>query len=739
MNRLPALFAVAIFLVAPWSGARSAEPEDGKLGAQAFGFLKKYCAECHHGPKPASGVKNYDVLDYDNLTQKRTKGGKDVFLVKAGAKGKEALEMSRVWQRAGVEKQAGADGDMPPDDASAKPTDKEREEVLRKWLEAGAPAWPKEAAKPPDPVVEPSRVPDSELWFEVRTIFERRCLKCHDGPSPQSGVPDLQIVEHASLTAKRTAESRKERITDWKRDPWYYVKPGPASETLLDESLLYFMIKTDKMPRGSDKLTAGEKAIVKAWVAAGAPVPSAPQSRPNLSLRAQTAAIVAHLEALPEKDRPFQRYFTFAPWHNNRKLYDKDLKSYRAGLAKLVNSLSWEKILVVPRIVPGTQDAVLAVDLRELGWDKRNVWAQVIEHYPYALASDAAEVEKLKRLAGTPIPCVRADWFVTRASRPPLYHTFLDLPDDANQLEKRLGVDFVRNFREGKLARAGYLGASTTTSGFRVVERQAITTHDGAYWKSYDFGLGELKADYDDKHNPLLYCLGPSFDGHPFPQKAFLHDGSEIIFNLPNGMQGYLVADPKGRRMDAPPIWVLKDRNEFAGTPQLVNGISCMACHSQGMQTVSDQVRLQADKGGRIFDTPETRKLAASLYLPHKEMDVLLKADEKRFMDAVNTVTLPFLADRGRWTAQPRTEVIYAVTLAYRQHLTLEEAARELDYEQPEQLLKAMQADALLLRGLGVQPRLMQEGGKVSREEWMKAFAEAARRLKRGAPVTAQP
>src|SRR5437762_416836 len=141
MNRLSPLFALTVLCVAPWSGLRSAEPEDGKLGAQAFAFLKKYCAECHHGPTPASGVKDYDVLDYDSLTKKRTKKGKEVFLVKAGTKGKEALEQSRVWQRAGVEKQAGADGDMPPDDAMAKPTDKEREEVLRKWLEAGAPAW----------------------------------------------------------------------------------------------------------------------------------------------------------------------------------------------------------------------------------------------------------------------------------------------------------------------------------------------------------------------------------------------------------------------------------------------------------------------------------------------------------------------------------------------------------------------------------------------------------------------
>src|SRR5262249_51549237 len=278
--------------------------------------------------------------------------GKEVYLVKGGVKGDEALKQSRLWRRAGVADQAGAEGDMPPDEAKHKPTDKEREAVLRKWLQAGAPPWPMESTMPVKPKEREPVASDGELWFEVRDVLERRCMKCHDGSSPQSGVVSLQILDYQSLTRQRAARDREDRITDWPRDPWYYVKPGRPSETLLDESLLYFMLKTDKMPRGSEKLTPGEKVILKAWVAAGAPVPPAPAARPYVSRQAQVDAIVKHLRATPEKDRPYQRYFSFAHLHNNHTIYEQDLQTYRAGFIKLINSLSWQPALVVPQVLP---------------------------------------------------------------------------------------------------------------------------------------------------------------------------------------------------------------------------------------------------------------------------------------------------------------------------------------------------------------------------------------------------
>ena len=697
------------------------------LGREAYKFLNLYCSECHHGDEPFSGVDDFDVLDYKSLTKKRMRNGKVDYYVRPGTKGADSLKHSRVWFWAGVEGVAGALGEMPPDYASRHPTDKKRAAVLQKWLEAGAPAWP-EPMNVEQVVSKPGEL-ERQLWIDVRAIFEERCMKCHDGADPTSGVKILQVMDYKSLTHKWTKMDRAGRLTKWDQDPWYYVPTDGKGKEQLEKSLLWYMVINDLMPRGGE-LTAGQKTILKVWIMAGAPVPPAPKRRPFLSQKAQRLAIVKHLQSKEAKDRPYQRYFSFANLHNNRNIYEADLRTYRAALAKLVNSLSWQKTLVMPTEVPETHKAVFAVDVRDLGWDKNKFWSDLEKTYPYVMNKDTDEATLLKRLSGSPLPVVRADWFVTMASRPPLYHRALELPESAAELEKRLGINFVDNFLKNKMVRAGYLGASTTTSGFRVVERQEIAKYKGAYWKSYDFG-SELDRGMPSLRNPLVHNLGPVFAENPFKKLAFLHDGSEIIFNLPNGMQGYLVTDEKGNRANAPPIGVLKDKNEFSGSPQLVNGISCMACHSKGMQLVTDQIRAQALNKKVAFKDVDARNKILALYAEKKIMDDCLKNDGDVFMDALSEITTPFLTDpQGRVTNHGR-EMIYATTLRYRQHITLEEAACETDYSSVDMLRAKLLESPTLLLGLGIQDRLLKDGGKISREEWMQVFDIVVERLKK--------
>mgnify|MGYP000482027701 CR=1 FL=1 len=273
------------------------------------------------------------------------------------------------------------------------------------------------------PTKEPAS--EGELWLDVRGILERRCMKCHDGPAPQSGVNLLQIVDFQSLTKKWTAEDRSDRITDWERNPWHYVKPGATGDAALDESLLWSLVKSDKMPRGSEKLGAAEKAILKAWISAGAPSPAAPLARGHVSRQSQLAAIARHLQTTPLKDRPYHRYFSFAHLHNNGSIYEKELNAYRAGFAKLINSLSWRKDLVIPAALPETKATVLVLDLRQVGWEEKGLWTEVEKGYPYTFSDASAEAQRIGQLSGSGIPFLAADWFITKASRPPLYHRCL--------------------------------------------------------------------------------------------------------------------------------------------------------------------------------------------------------------------------------------------------------------------------------------------------------------------------
>src|SRR5262249_27321672 len=159
-------------------------------------------------------------------------------------------------------------------------------------------------------------------------------------------------------------------------------------------------------------------------------------------------------------------------------------------LAKVVNSLSWKARVVVPEAVDKA-GTLFAVDVRDLDWDRADLWKRVIDAYPYGLRFGSHPDRDLKELdhdivelSKSDLPWVRADWFVATAGRPPLYHDLLQLPKTARELEDKLGVKMEEDFRRDKLARAGFARSGVSGQN-RLVER-----HDalyGAYWKSYDF------------------------------------------------------------------------------------------------------------------------------------------------------------------------------------------------------------------------------------------------------------
>src|SRR5262249_47297753 len=142
------------------------------------------------------------------------------------------------------------------------------------------------------------------------------------------------------------------------------------------KSRLFKKVQAGEMPPEDEKArpTADEIAVLKAWIDAGAPAfTDTSAQRAPLSEKDAIVAVRDHLRALPAEDQPFQRYFTLAHLQNNPAVSDEDLRWQRAALAKAVNSLSWKPRIVVPRAIDKAE-AVFAVDVRDLDWDRRRVW-----------------------------------------------------------------------------------------------------------------------------------------------------------------------------------------------------------------------------------------------------------------------------------------------------------------------------------------------------------------------------
>lgn len=556
---------------------------------------------------------------------------------------------------------------------------------------------------------QPARTPagpdPAKLAEQARAILEKNCYRCHGQDGSNEGRMNFILNRQALVEKKK-------------------VVPGDP-----EQSRLYRKVKAGAMPPDEEqpRPSASDIDVLRQWIAAGAP----PFARDEYAVRPieqyVLSAIRTHLGQVPSDQRVFQRYFILTHLHRNPKVPKADLRIYQAAVSKLLNSMSWQSEIAVPTVI-GADKSILAVDLRHIGWEQHQAWNDLLRSYPYGLRCDHDPDETVQQLArevydrtGTVQPFVRADWFVANAARPPLYHSLLRLPRHATELERDLHVDVPRNIQAERLVRAGFTSSGVSSQN-RLVERHEARY--GAYWKSYDFKPNQGRS------NLFQFPLGPSFAGNEFSDLAFEHDGGEIIFNLPNGLQGYLLVDGKDNRIDAGPIEVVRDSRQTSGTPVIVNGLSCMACHEHGMiRGFKDTVR------GGTGVSPAARVKVQKLYPEAATMDKLLEQDEQRFRQALAKAT-------GSFASEDREPIGLVARTHVNKELGLSDAAAELGLTQPAQLKAAIQNNNRL-RALGLGP--LADGNTIKREAWeslrstLSPFQEAARELGLGEPVPAQP
>ncbi len=528
------------------------------------------------------------------------------------------------------------------------------------------------------------------LALQARAVFKQHCHRCHHGPGSEGG--DFDVLQDQSLTA---AQGDK---------PLLVVAGKPDKSSLAQK-----ILKGEMPPKDiSDRPTAVEGEAVRAWIAAGAPAYPRVTGRPFVSTEDVLSAVLKDLRAADGDDRPFVRYFTLSHLYNNPQIPDEDLRLYRAALSKGLNSLSWKRQIVLPRAVDVAQ-TVYAIDVRDLDWDQGQLWDKLIAVYPYGLKYKDHPNETLHKLddqitalAGCELAIVRADWFVATATRPPLYHTLLQLPDNAVDLEKKLNVKVAENFKRDKLWRAGFFPSGVSGQN-RLVER-----HDalyGAYWKSYDFKAGH------DRNDLTNFPLGPVCSGNDFSDQAFQHDGGELIFNLPNGLQGYLLVDAQDRRIDVGPIAVVGDALKTSGTNEIVNGLSCMTCHKHGMINFKDQIRA----GAAVFGN--AKRKVERLYPAQAKLDKHLQTDSQQFLQALEQAIAPFLrvGPDANKPLQEFAEPVGQIARLYRTApLDLQTVACELELSDPQDLPKQLGRQGMQERGLAALPT----GGRIERAAW---------------------
>lgn len=549
-------------------------------------------------------------------------------------------------------------------------------------------------------------IDDEALAAEVKQIFRTRCSECHGKTRREA---DIDILDTATFVGEDKA-----------------VSPGR-----IDESSLYDYIASEdedsRMPEPPlPPLESFEIETVRRWIEAGAPAfpedvnqPDASAADPSLSKIVGAEYVLEqihkHVKSSPRDDRPYLRFFT-----SNHLLAGgataAELDINRQALAKAMNHLSWEPSVVKPVSVDEI-GSIFAVDIRKLGWHKTplktldgstsalNLFDLVLLEYPYGMAFESSRTfeelwEGYLRPANMvrPVPFIRIDWFISVATQFPLYEDILQIPFELHELERELGVDTELNLRKHIAKRAG-MTVSGVSRNNRVVERHPARY--GAYWKSYDFetskGLQNMFVDPIDFH----------------------FAGGEMIWNLPNGLQAYLVTDNRGNRITEAPTSIVTDK--FSEDKVVRNGLACMRCHDRGMKRFADNVR------PAFVSLPDSAGFRKSdilrLYAPKEQMDEFLDTDQKKFLRAMeDTLGEP----QGKDPLIPTSRRFLDAPIAVSQ------IAAELglkDASGLQQIFRLPQFARLGLAGLAT-------GGVVRRDTWEDYYDRTARQLGLGIPIS---
>jgi mono/diheme cytochrome c family protein len=519
-------------------------------------------------------------------------------------------------------------------------------------------------------------------------ILETYCYTCHGlGGSSQGGFDHVLDIERLVETGK--------------------IIPGEA-----DSSPLFVRMAAGEMPPAGiePRLNNSEVKTIRRWINLDLTIEVPSEDRDFVSTADEFWSMREDLEDLPPNDRRFMRYLSLTHLYN-ADVREEELKTYRLALSTLINRLSWSYMVVPPVAIDAPRNTLYRIDLRDYAWDDgdshavSSLWDTLIENNPYAVlhlgTPHALEVVTQTR---TPVPVVRGDWFAAKAGTAPLYYTLLQIPEELSTFESEfLLVDTEANIDRLTAVRSGFNESGVSTNN-RIIERH--NTVFGAYWKSYDFSASSGVQNIFDR--PLGPGDGPA---------DFEHAGGEMIFELPNGLHGYVLTDGAGFRIDTAPVAIVSDPEQ--PDRAVIAGLSCMSCHQEGLISKDDEIRDHVVANADLFSRSDLDRILA-LYVASGTFQDLINADKERYARSIEIT--------GGTTTKP--DPTRALVREFEAVLDRKRAAVELG------LTEAQLENLLLNPDVGdLLSPLKIDGGTIKRVLFNAAFNELACVVGYGFPI----
>jgi serine/threonine-protein kinase len=429
---------------------------------------------------------------------------------------------------------------------------------------------------------------EGDLGKEVEAILQVNCSRCHEGT--KSGDMDY-ILELDKL-----------------------VKNGKIIPGQKENSDLYIRMNAGNMPPAQQsegqRPTAGQIAQVGQFIDE---LPSdflgadgSCQTVPFISQDDQIAAMTADIQQLDSSFQPFTRYLTITYSSNagGCEGQRKDLERQRFALYKGINSVSTNPRIGTPQPIDQAQ-TIFRIDIRDYNWDRgfdlqddgvqdfTDGWEAIVgTSGPYAIPFTGDQADILNGLAKSPsnVAFLPVNAFIQATEFGDLYYTLIGGKANLHDFEKDvLLLDTAQEINDDNVVRAGFSNSGVSKQERGVSRFDQGTAGGYAYWLSFDFD-GCSGNGKENLANESLYQ----------DPLNFKFTGGEAIFNLPNGMQGYYVANAAGGRLAQAPVGIVIDPAQNNGI--VTNGASCHSCHNAGMIPFTDGVRTFVENNKTLFD-----------------------------------------------------------------------------------------------------------------------------------------
>ena len=196
----------------------------------------------------------------------------------------------------------------------------------------------------------------------------------------------------------------------------------------------------------------------------------------------------------------------------------------------------------------------------------------------------------------------------------------------------------------------------------------------------------------------------------------FHQDGGEIVFALPNGLHGYLLINDQGKLINRGPTNIVRDASRADGA--IINGISCISCHQQGLFPPPPDQLATVAKGLTLAS--DDRALVTALY-DQARVAAAVRADITKFQAAA--------AQCGVITGASAEEPVRKLYDKFMREITLDQLASEFGQDGQHFLLDLKRSRAERVRLLAAK---LETGVALPRQNFINNFETITQALELG-------